>query len=105
MSAIAAAVAAMFRDPNLTHAAVWRQGGTGSGVALRVTREAPDEITSFGGSRYAADTIRLELRIAEAPTLADGDTIEIDGTTYEIQGEPLRDAERLIWSADARPTA
>jgi hypothetical protein len=35
----------------------------------------------------------------------EGDTLEIDGVTYVIQGEPLRDSERLIWTIEARPKA
>jgi hypothetical protein len=34
---------------------------------------------------------------------AAGDTIEIDDTVYVIQGELVRDAERLVWAVEARP--
>ncbi|MRX51661.1 hypothetical protein GI374_14695 [Paracoccus sp. S-4012] len=32
-----------------------------------------------------------------------GDRIEIDGEAFLIQGEPLRDCERLVWTVDLRP--
>jgi DNA (cytosine-5)-methyltransferase 1 len=38
-----------------------------------------------------------------AGTLASGDRIDIDGTSYTVQGEPVRDRERLIWTADLVP--
>lgn len=103
MTAFSAALGAIFADPNMAVDALWRAGGTGEGVALRVIREAPDEIATFGNSRFAAETLRLEVRIAEAPTLASGDSIEIEGTSYRIEGEPRRDAEGLLWQCEARP--
>jgi hypothetical protein len=45
----------------------------------------------------------FEIRIAEAPTLAEGDTIEVDGELHVVQGEPMRDAVCLVWTAEARP--
>ncbi len=32
-----------------------------------------------------------------------GDRIEIDGDAFLIQGEPVRDRERLVWTVDLRP--
>jgi hypothetical protein len=32
-----------------------------------------------------------------------GDRIEIDGEAFLIQGEPVRDRERLVWTVDLRP--
>ena len=43
------------------------------------------------------------LLVSEVVAPAEGDTIEADGTVYVIQGEPIRDAERLVWTVDARP--
>jgi len=44
----------------------------------------------------------VDLRVSEAPTIAAGDTIEIDGDILLVQGEPVRDAERLIWTVEGR---
>jgi hypothetical protein len=33
----------------------------------------------------------------------EGDTFQIGGETLVIQGEPLRDVERLVWTIEARP--
>ncbi|MCP3971430.1 MAG: hypothetical protein GY717_14145, partial [Rhodobacteraceae bacterium] len=44
-----------------------------------------------------------DIRVAEAPTLAPGDLIDLDGMSYTVQGEPVRDRERLIWTAELVP--
>ncbi len=67
-----------------------------------VTRRA-DEITGFGEARLWSETTRLDLRVAEVPAPRPGDRIEIGGETFHIQGEPVRDRERLVWTLDVRP--
>ena len=37
--------------------------------------------------------------MADAPNPRPGDRIEIDGEAFLIQGEPVRDRERLVWTA------
>ena len=44
-----------------------------------------------------------DIRASEIAAPAENDTIVVDGSTYVIQGEPIRDAERLIWTIEARP--
>lgn len=102
MTAFAAALDALFADPNLSVAATWRPGGTGAGVPLRVIQLSPDRIAGFGESRFVTDAVHFELRVADAPELARGDVIETDGEAFEIIGEPLRDRDRLLWTAEAR---
>ena len=46
---------------------------------------------------------RLDLRLAEVANPRPGDRIEIDGEAFLIQGEPVRDRERLVWTVDLRP--
>jgi len=60
-------------------------------------------ITSFGDARLWSETTRVDLRVAEVPAPRLGDRIEIDGEAFLIQGEPVRDRERLIWTIDLRP--
>jgi hypothetical protein len=45
----------------------------------------------------------LDIRASEISDPAEGDSIEADGVEYVIQGEPIRDAERLVWTIEARP--
>ena len=51
----------------------------------------------------AGKTVR-DLRVAEVPNPRPGDRLEIDGDAFLIQGEPVRDRERLVWTVDLRPT-
>lgn len=104
MAAFPAAVDLLFGDPNLSAEALYRAGGgdVGSGVSVRVIRRAPDQFAGFGDGRFVVDTVFLDIRVVEAPDLADGDSLEIAGDFFTIRGEPRRDTERLIWHAEAR---
>ncbi|WP_443082540.1 head-tail joining protein [Tabrizicola sp.] len=42
------------------------------------------------------------LWVQDLGALAPGDTFEIGGVIYEVRGEPLRDALRHVWKAEAR---
>ncbi len=102
MTAFAAAKSALFRDPNIAVDAIYRPGGLGGGTPVRVIRAAPDRLAQFGESRFVTDTVGLDIAVADAPDLDEGDTIEIGGALYTIRGATIRDADRLVWSAEAR---
>ena len=102
MTAFTAAATALFRDPNIAVDALYRPGGIGSGVAIRVIRSAPDQVAAFGEGRFVTDTVLIAVRVADAPDLASGDTIEVNGVLFEVRADPVRDADRLVWSAEAR---
>lgn len=104
MTAFSAAIDDLFADPNLARVAIWRAGGGGDGVAVRVIARRPDRVAEFGETSIHAETTIVDIRVNEAPTLAEGDTIEVDGEALIVQGEPLRDAERLVWTVDTRPS-
>ena len=63
----------------------------------------PDEITAFGDARLWSETTRIDLRVAEVPNPRPGERIEINSEAFVIQGEPVRDRERLVWTLDLRP--
>ncbi len=102
MTAFAAATSALFRDPNIAVDAVYRPGGTGAGVSIRVVFSSPDQLAAFGEGRFVTDTVLIAVCVADAPDLAESDTVEINGTLYTIRGAPIRDADRLVWSVEAR---
>jgi hypothetical protein len=103
MTAFAAAIDALFADPNLAGDAVYRAAGADPGIAVKVIVRRPDRIGDFGDTRIASETATFDVRTAEIAEPAAGDTLELDGATYVIQGTPVRDAERLIWTIGARP--
>lgn len=103
MTALAAAIEMLFADPNLSSAAVYRVQGTGDPLAIRVITRRPDQVFDFGNTRIHTETSLFDVRVAEVPGPRPGDTLEIDGETFVLQGEPVRDSERLIWTLDTRP--
>ncbi len=102
MTAFAEALDALFADANLGRDVVYTADG-GAPVQVRAILRRPDDITGFGEARLWSETTRLDLRIAEVPAPRPGDRIEIDGEAFLIQGEPVRDPERLVWTVDLRP--
>jgi hypothetical protein len=103
MSAFADAIDALFADPNIAADAVYQAGGGDPGMPVRVIVRQPDRIGDFGETRIAAATLVIDVRVSEVAAPAEGGMIEMNGTIYVIQGEPIRDAERLVWTLEARP--
>jgi hypothetical protein len=102
MTAFTAAIDALFADPNLGVNVIYRAGGEAPGTMIRAIVRQPDRIGNFGETRIVAATLMIDVRLGEVAAPAEGDTIEVEGTIYVIQGEPIRDAERLIWTMEAR---
>lgn len=103
MNAFAAAVTRIFADPNMAVDVTWLPGGVPPGSTIRAIRKAPDDLTTYGGARIWSETVRIDVMVAETPSIQTGDRIVIAGETFEIQGEPMRDRERLVWTLDLRP--
>jgi len=102
MSAFAAAVGALFADGNIGRDAVYIADGRAPLLVRLIARRA-DDVTEFGDARLWTETTRVDIRVAEVPNPHPGDRIEIDGDAFLIQGEPVRDRERLVWTVDPRP--
>jgi hypothetical protein len=102
MNAVAAALDALFTDANIACDAVYTDAG-GNPVLVRVVARRADEVTGFGDARLWSETTRVDLRVAEVRAPRPGDRMEIDGEAFLIQGEPVRDRERLVWTVDLRP--
>ena len=101
MSAFAAAVGALFADRNIGRDAVYIADG-GAPVLVRVVARRADAISDFGDARLWSESTRIDLRVADVANPRPGDRIEIDGEAFLIQGEPVRDRERLVWTVDLR---
>src|SRR5690606_41148883 len=102
MTAFAVALDALFTDAHLARDVVYTAEG-GAPTLVRAILRRPDDVTGFGEARIWSETTRLDLRFAEVPQPHPGDRIEIDGEAFLIQGEPVRDRERLVWTVDLRP--
>lgn len=102
MSIFSAAIDNLFADPAIARDATYTADG-GTPVVVRVVMRRADEITGFGEARLWSETTRVDVRVAEVPSPRPGDQIQIDGEAFIIQGEPVRDRERLVWTLDLRP--
>ena len=102
MSAAATAIDVLFADANISRDGVYTAEG-GTPTLVRVIPRRPDEVTGFGETRIWSETTRIDLRVADVATPRPGERIEIDGEAFLIQGEPVRDRERLVWTVDLRP--
>jgi hypothetical protein len=102
-TAFADALDLLFADRNIAREGLYVAAGGAPRLVRVVTRRA-DDITSFGDARLWSETTRIDLRVAEVAEPRPGDRIEIDGDAFLIQGEPVRDRERLVWTVDLRST-
>ena len=102
MSIFALAIDTLFGDPNIARDAVYI-ADAGSPVLIRVVTRRADDVSSFGEARIWSETTRIDLRVAEVVQPRPGDRLEMDGEAFLIQGEPVRDRERLVWTIDLRP--
>lgn len=103
MSAFAAAIDLIFADPNMAVQAAWLPGGLSPGQSVRVIRKAADQVTGFGAAHVWSESMMIDVRVSEVAQPAPGDRIVIAGETFDVQGEPLRDRERLVWTLELVP--
>jgi hypothetical protein len=102
MPAFAGLVDRLFADPNLGRDATY-QPQDGDPFPVRVVARRADAVTEFGGARLWSQTTRFDVRVAEVANPLSGDRLVLDGDRFVVQGEPVRDRERLVWTVDARP--
>ena len=99
MTAFAAAIDAMFRDPNIAVDALYGEDE----APVRAIQRAPDRSIVFGATALHAPTALIDVRVADIPAPAEGDPLSIGDSDYVVQGVPLRDPERLTWTLEVRP--
>ena len=101
MDAFTSAIDALFADPNIGEDALWKVGGVGPGVAVRIIRKSPDRMAEFGESRAVLPTVGIDIRRSQAATITEGDLIMIGAETFKIVGEPMGDALGLVSACEA----
>ena len=104
MNAFAAAMDRIYANPSMAAAALWISATTSEERPIRVIRRAPDRITEFGAARFVSDSMMMDVRVSDLPDPRPGDLIVIGVNSFTIQGEPIRDRERLVWTLDLRPS-
>jgi hypothetical protein len=101
IDAFASAIDALFADPNIGEDALWKAGGIGAGIAVRIIRKSPDRMAEFGESRAVLPTVGIDIRRSQAATITEGDLIVIDTEVFKIIGEPMGDALGLVSACEA----
>ncbi|MCC6719860.1 MAG: hypothetical protein IT555_18425 [Acetobacteraceae bacterium] len=99
MTAFATAMAAIVADPNLGVPAVYRHGGVGTGVAIRVVRSAADETFDAFGTTLVRPTDVLLVAASDVPAPAKGDVVLVVGETLTVLAairDPVGAAHRLL---------
>ena len=96
MSAFGDAMASLIADAQLGVDALYRAGGTGSPVALRVLRASPDRIASGFDTEVISASDILSLAIATLPDIATGDSFSISNEVLTVR-HAERDATGTAW--------
>ncbi len=104
----AAAVDTLFANPVLARDALYRVQWHSGSKPVRIITRSPDDVSEFNGRQYVSDTLFVDVRVSEAPDLTQGSVFELlddtgqpTGEMFEVQDEPRRDGERLVWKAEA----
>ncbi|MDJ0685395.1 MAG: hypothetical protein QNJ84_11890 [Alphaproteobacteria bacterium] len=97
-------IAAFFDvEDGFARSALYRPGGVGDGFVIPVLPSRPDRTATLFGQETLSDTGAFLIRVSDAAAPAAGDTLEVDGTVFTIQGEPARDEEQAVWRIKAYP--
>lgn len=96
MNAISDAIDVAFNDDNIAANGLYKVGGSGAGVTVRVIKKSPDQDTGLLLTGGVVPVISADVRTSEVITATEGDTLTLDGTEYVIS-KPMRDARGLIW--------
>ena len=75
----------------------------GDSVDVLVIAKRPDEIVGLGETRIHTATTLFDVRVSEIAEPRPGDRLRVDGLDYLVQGEPVGDTERLVWTLEAYP--
>jgi len=102
MTAFLAALDLLFADLNLAHEA-WYRDSEGQFTRIRIILRRNDDVTAFGAARLVSDTCRFDVRVSELPAPRPDEQILLGEETFLMQGEPLRDRDRLVWTIEATP--
>lgn len=102
MTAFAAALNVLFADRNLAVDALYRAGGAPPDLPVRVQRRSPEQISDFNGASFIVETLLIDVRVSQCPTVATGDRFVIAGEVLEVVGDPVQDADRLVWRTVCR---
>ena len=92
----------LFADHNLAREAIYQKPGIDP-VTVRVIARQADQVMEFGDTHVHTGNSMFDVLVSDILDPRPSDTLIVDGENYIIQGEPVRDQERLVWTLDVRP--
>ena len=102
MGALVAALDVLFADPNIAADATYAPANDVP-FSVHVIARRADALTDFGDARLWSETSVFDVRVSEVAEPRPGDRLVLGDEVFVIQGEPVRDRERLVWTVSTRP--
>lgn len=99
MSAFQEMIDALFADSALARDVLYTPVA-GTARTIRAVIKSPDRIVDVREMAIHTPTLVVDVRVSDVPDPGEGDTLSIGALTYVVQGEPVRDAENLVWTLD-----
>lgn len=81
--------------------ALYKSGGAGAGVTVRVRSGNPDLLIPVSGLNVVGASTILRVRVSQVLVVAKGDVFVIGAVDHKVIGEPRRDNGRRLWIAGA----
>ena len=99
MSAFQEMIDALFSNSSLAQDIVYTPVA-GTPKTIRAVIKSPDRIVDVREMAIHTPTLVVDVRVSDVLDPNEGDTLSIGALTYVVQGEPVRDAENLVWTLD-----
>ena len=99
MSAFQEMIDALFSNSSLAQDIVYTPVA-GTPKTIRAVIKSPDRIVDVREMAIHSPILVVDVRVSDIATPQEGDTLTIGTLLYAVQGEPVRDAENLIWTLD-----
>lgn len=96
MNAISDAIDVAFNDDNIAVNGLYKVGGSGAGITVRVIKKNPDADSGLFQTGAVVSVESADVRVSEVSTAAEGDTLTIDSIAYVVV-KPEIDARGLRW--------
>jgi hypothetical protein len=99
MSAFQEMIDALFSNSSLAQDIVYTPVA-GTARTIRAVIKSPDRIVDVREMAIHTPTLMVDVRVSDVPDPNEGDILTIGPLLYAVQGEPVRDAENLVWTLD-----
>jgi hypothetical protein len=99
MTAFQEMIDALFADSAMARTVTYTPVA-GLPQTMRAVIKSPDRIVDVRDIAIHTPTLVVDVRVSDIATPQEGDTLAIGTLLYAVQGEPVRDAENLVWTLD-----